>query len=227
MAEIIYSPQERRIRAKENGGDSRALKILAGFQGTRPKIDIERGKYFTESFAKANPWSCDMRKHCFTMQNMRPSTSMMTSFWRAAPERADGTDFCTRNLTAISSMRRSAVSPPGKVHRSIFPKKMPLISSTSFLRTGRERPSMRRSQQPFRKRHANIPTTKTRRRPLVSSSMRRHRSVRPSSGYTTTKSRFASALRAFGRKPKKNSQHSMNSARSTIRRKNRSSKLSF
>lgn len=50
MAHIEFSPQEKRIREKQTKGKSRAAKILETFQGTRPKIDIERGRYFTESF---------------------------------------------------------------------------------------------------------------------------------------------------------------------------------
>lgn len=52
MQTLIYSPQEQRIREHTTTGNSRTLKILEGFQGTRPKIDIERGKYFTQSFSK-------------------------------------------------------------------------------------------------------------------------------------------------------------------------------
>lgn len=50
MPHIEFSPQEKRIREKQTKGKSRAAKILETFQGTRPKIDIERGRYFTESF---------------------------------------------------------------------------------------------------------------------------------------------------------------------------------
>lgn len=50
MSAIVYSLQERRILENKKDTEKRASKILAGFQGTRPKIDIERGKYFTESF---------------------------------------------------------------------------------------------------------------------------------------------------------------------------------
>jgi len=50
MAELVYSPQEKRIIENRRNSEKRAAKILEGFQGTRPNIDIERGKYFTESF---------------------------------------------------------------------------------------------------------------------------------------------------------------------------------
>lgn len=50
MAEIEFSPQEQRIRDPKSKRGSRAAQILESFQGTRPKIDIERGRYFTESF---------------------------------------------------------------------------------------------------------------------------------------------------------------------------------
>lgn len=45
-----YSPQEKRILSGKSDNTKRSAKILASFQGLRPKIDIERGKYFTESF---------------------------------------------------------------------------------------------------------------------------------------------------------------------------------
>ena len=46
----VYSPQEERILSEGKKSTKRAGRILASFQGARPKIDIERGKYFTESF---------------------------------------------------------------------------------------------------------------------------------------------------------------------------------
>lgn len=46
----VLSPQEKRIKNSYVSSDKRAGKLLAGFQGTRPVIDIERGRYFTESF---------------------------------------------------------------------------------------------------------------------------------------------------------------------------------
>ena len=46
----VYSPQEKRIKFEKITNDKRATKILLSFQGSRPKIDIERGKYFTQSF---------------------------------------------------------------------------------------------------------------------------------------------------------------------------------
>lgn len=46
----VLSPQEERIKNSHTSSDKRAGKLLAGFQGTRPVIDIERGRYFTESF---------------------------------------------------------------------------------------------------------------------------------------------------------------------------------
>ena len=45
-----FSPQEIRIQKGSTVKDKRAAQLLAGFQGSRPVIDIERGKYFTESF---------------------------------------------------------------------------------------------------------------------------------------------------------------------------------
>ncbi|MBR1384938.1 MAG: glycyl radical protein [Ruminococcus sp.] len=45
-----YSPQEIRIQQGGGYGNKRAGRILESFQGSRPVIDIERGKYFTESF---------------------------------------------------------------------------------------------------------------------------------------------------------------------------------
>lgn len=52
LKEVILSPQEERI---ENGTElentnSRIRNILEEFRDTKPKIDIERAKYFTESF---------------------------------------------------------------------------------------------------------------------------------------------------------------------------------
>ncbi|MBR1422791.1 MAG: glycyl radical protein [Ruminococcus sp.] len=46
----VYSPQEIRILNSEGLGAKRAGRILESFHGSRPVIDIERGKYFTESF---------------------------------------------------------------------------------------------------------------------------------------------------------------------------------
>ncbi|SDA30381.1 formate C-acetyltransferase [Ruminococcus sp. YE71] len=48
--EKVYSPQEIRLKNSQGLGGKRAGRILEGFQGSRPVIDIERGKYFTESF---------------------------------------------------------------------------------------------------------------------------------------------------------------------------------
>ncbi|MCD8147680.1 MAG: glycyl radical protein [Clostridiales bacterium] len=50
MAVIELSPQEKRIYSHEKPTEKRTLQILETFAGTRPSIDIERGKYFTESF---------------------------------------------------------------------------------------------------------------------------------------------------------------------------------
>lgn len=50
MSKKILSPQEERIIGKRQTEDKRTARILNSFQGSRPKIDIERGKYFTESF---------------------------------------------------------------------------------------------------------------------------------------------------------------------------------
>ncbi|MGP7819711.1 (2S)-3-sulfopropanediol dehydratase [Niallia sp. 01092] len=51
----ILSPQEERIQEEIQGkqkrdGRKRAYEILDSFQNTRPRIDAERAKYFTESF---------------------------------------------------------------------------------------------------------------------------------------------------------------------------------
>jgi formate C-acetyltransferase len=51
----ILSPQEERIQEEIHGkhkiyGRKRAYEILDSFQSTRPRIDVERAKYFTESF---------------------------------------------------------------------------------------------------------------------------------------------------------------------------------
>lgn len=50
MDTIELSPQEKRIRSAKTKSDKRTIQILESFQGTRPKIDIERGRYFTEVF---------------------------------------------------------------------------------------------------------------------------------------------------------------------------------
>lgn len=50
MTEKVLSPQEKRIIGLDREMEKRTTKILKSFQGKRPKIDIERGKYFTESF---------------------------------------------------------------------------------------------------------------------------------------------------------------------------------
>ncbi|MGM9936143.1 MAG: glycyl radical protein [Candidatus Ornithomonoglobus sp.] len=50
MAEIVLSPQEKRLHGIHKASEKRTTKILNSFQGTRPKIDVERGKYFTETF---------------------------------------------------------------------------------------------------------------------------------------------------------------------------------
>ena len=50
MPQIELSPQEKRIKQDKAEPKTRTQKILKRFQGTRPKIDIERGRYFTESF---------------------------------------------------------------------------------------------------------------------------------------------------------------------------------
>lgn len=57
MPVLELSPQERRIqenheRAATQEKERRPLRLLHRFAGTRPRIDIERGRYFTESFKK-------------------------------------------------------------------------------------------------------------------------------------------------------------------------------
>ena len=53
---IVLSLQEKRIfeqqilKKSSNNSNSRVNKILKSFKGQRPKIDVERAKYFTESF---------------------------------------------------------------------------------------------------------------------------------------------------------------------------------
>lgn len=53
----VLSPQEERIQEELQGkhkvyGRKRSYEILNSFQNTRPRIDVERAKYFTESFRK-------------------------------------------------------------------------------------------------------------------------------------------------------------------------------
>lgn len=50
MSDKILSPQEKRIIGINDVKDKRTTRILNSFQGSRPIIDIERGKYFTQSF---------------------------------------------------------------------------------------------------------------------------------------------------------------------------------
>ncbi|MCD7921775.1 MAG: glycyl radical protein [Clostridiales bacterium] len=50
MAALTLSPQEERIYGQYRPEEKRTRQILETFAGTRPGIDIERGKYFTESF---------------------------------------------------------------------------------------------------------------------------------------------------------------------------------
>ena len=53
---IVLSLQEKRIleqqilKKSSSDSNSRVNKILNSFKGERPKIDIKRAKYFTESF---------------------------------------------------------------------------------------------------------------------------------------------------------------------------------
>lgn len=55
FCETIYSPQEQRIMDKNSGnlefrkGRERIYKIIDRYQGIKPKIDIERARYFTQS----------------------------------------------------------------------------------------------------------------------------------------------------------------------------------
>ena len=51
----VLSPQEQRIQREIQGdyekqGRKRVYDIVESFQGLRPRIDVERAKYFTESF---------------------------------------------------------------------------------------------------------------------------------------------------------------------------------
>lgn len=62
----VLSPQEKRIHEELEGkykiyGKKRAYDILNGFQNTRPKIDVERSKYFTESFRKTEGEALTLR----------------------------------------------------------------------------------------------------------------------------------------------------------------------
>ncbi|HWR42008.1 (2S)-3-sulfopropanediol dehydratase [Sporomusa sp.] len=55
MSDIVLSPQEKRIQAEIQGNPllhtrTRTYDILNSFADTRPRIDVERAKYFTESF---------------------------------------------------------------------------------------------------------------------------------------------------------------------------------
>ncbi len=47
---LELSGQEKRLKNHKESSEKRTEQILKTFAGTRPKIDIERGKYFTESF---------------------------------------------------------------------------------------------------------------------------------------------------------------------------------
>lgn len=56
MSQCCLSPHEQRIKEEQLGkedfkkGRERVFKILEGFQGQRPKVDVERALYFTQSF---------------------------------------------------------------------------------------------------------------------------------------------------------------------------------
>lgn len=50
MEALALSPQEERICGHYIPEEKRTWQILESFAGARPSIDIERGKYFTESF---------------------------------------------------------------------------------------------------------------------------------------------------------------------------------
>lgn len=54
MESTVLSPQEERLAAVIRGDmpdkNRRAAELLAGFQGKRPRIDVERAQLFTESF---------------------------------------------------------------------------------------------------------------------------------------------------------------------------------
>ena len=55
---VLSSQEERILNEKkldksDNDSDSRVNKILKSFKGQRPKIDVERAKYFTESFKES------------------------------------------------------------------------------------------------------------------------------------------------------------------------------
>lgn len=56
MSQCCLSPHEQRIKEEQLGkedfkkGRERVFKILESFQGQRPKVDVERALYFTQSF---------------------------------------------------------------------------------------------------------------------------------------------------------------------------------
>jgi len=59
MSQLVLSPQEKRIALEGHQStqtklsNSRVQGILDSFKGSRPKIDIERARYFTESFRES------------------------------------------------------------------------------------------------------------------------------------------------------------------------------
>lgn len=57
LSEVILSPQEKRINAEINKENinlkGRVNRLLETFKGEMPKIDIERGLYFTQSFKES------------------------------------------------------------------------------------------------------------------------------------------------------------------------------
>ncbi len=63
MAELLYSPQEERL--KENSGkvllEGRANRIYESFQNSKSVVDVQRAKYFTESFKETEGENLSLR----------------------------------------------------------------------------------------------------------------------------------------------------------------------
>ncbi len=62
MSETIYSEQEKRLLGKETGeSKNRATGLIKNVRGVKPRIDIERGLYFTESFKETEGQPLNVR----------------------------------------------------------------------------------------------------------------------------------------------------------------------
>ena len=104
----VYSPQEKRIKFEKITNDKRATKILLSFQGIRPKIDIERGKYFTQSFKETEGqplilrWAKALYRYAENAAVYVDDHQLIAG--RAGREGRYG--ICFRSLTAIFWMKR-------------------------------------------------------------------------------------------------------------------------